>query len=243
LHNSHLNGPAENAEASVFTEKEKKAGARFAFAAVGVGKEKKRRLYLFLKRLFDVIASFSGLIILFPLFIAVIAAIRLESEGKAIYRQTRLGKNGKPFTFYKFRSMANNSDELLLRFTPKQKADFEKNFKLDGDPRVTKFGAFLRRTSLDELPQLLNILFGELSVVGPRPIVECETYKYGEAVGKLLSVKPGLTGYWQVNGRNGTTYEQRVEMDMFYIDNRSLLLDAKIFFKTFKAVFTGKGAR
>jgi lipopolysaccharide/colanic/teichoic acid biosynthesis glycosyltransferase len=199
-------------------------------------------VYSFLKRLFDVAASFLGLALLSPLFLVIITAIRAESKGKAIYRQTRLGKGGKPFTLYKFRSMAANADELLQGFTPEQAADFEENFKLSDDPRVTAFGAFLRRTSLDELPQLLNILLGEMSVVGPRPVVECEIRKYGDAAGKLLSVRPGLTGYWQVNGRNIVTYEQRVGMDMFYIDNRGTLLDAKIFFKTFKAVITGKGA-
>jgi lipopolysaccharide/colanic/teichoic acid biosynthesis glycosyltransferase len=198
--------------------------------------------YSIIKRGFDIIASFLGLIVLSPLLLAVAAAIRIESKGKAIYSQRRIGRNGKMFKIYKFRSMVHNADEVLARFTPEQKREFEINFKLEADPRMTKSGMFLRTTSLDELPQLFNILIGNLSVVGPRPIVERELYKYGENAEKLVTVKPGLTGYWQVNGRNDTTYEERVGMDMFYIDNRSFILDLKIFFKTFRVVLSKKGA-
>jgi lipopolysaccharide/colanic/teichoic acid biosynthesis glycosyltransferase len=206
-------------------------------------KIKKNQAYSIIKRGFDIVASFLGLIVLSPILFAVAVAIRLESKGKAIYTQTRIGKDGRTFKIYKFRSMVHNADEVLSRFTPEQKREFEVNFKLEKDPRMTKSGMFLRTTSLDELPQLLNILLGDLSVVGPRPIVERELYKYGENAGKLVSIKPGLTGYWQVNGRNDTTYEQRVAMDMFYIDNRNFGLDTKIFFKTFKTVLSKKGAR
>jgi len=138
--------------------------------------------------------------------------------------------------------MVQNAEEVLRNFTPEQKAEFEKNFKLDDDPRVTKIGAFLRKTSLDELPQLINIIKGDMSVVGPRPIVQKEVVKYGKYADKLFSVKPGLTGFWQANGRSDTTYDERVQMDMYYIDNRSTLLDIKILFKTVIAVIRKEGA-
>jgi len=201
-----------------------------------------RYAYRFFKRVFDITASFFGLILLAPLFFVIIAAIKIESEGKAIYSQRRVGRNSKVFRMYKFRSMVHNADEVLMNFTPEQRAEFEVNFKLENDPRITKVGAFLRKTSLDELPQLVNILCGNLSVIGPRPIVEYETYKFGERIDKLLEVKPGLTGYWQVNGRSDTTYEERVEMEMHYIDNRSIFLDMKIFFSTFAVVLKRNGA-
>ncbi|MDR2532693.1 MAG: sugar transferase [Oscillospiraceae bacterium] len=209
-----------------------------------VTKAKQRRLhtYLFFKRGFDIFASFFGLVFLLPLFLIVATIIRIDSKGKAIYAHNRIGRNGKPFKMYKFRSMVHNADEVLSRFTPEQKAKFEVNFKLEDDPRITKIGVVLRKTSLDELPQLINILRGELSIVGPRPIVKSEMYKYGENMNKLTCVKPGLTGYWQVRGRSTTTYEERVAMDMFYIDNLSLLLDVKIFFATFAAVLRKQGA-
>ena len=130
----------------------------------------------------------------------------------------------------------------MRNFTQEQKREFEKNFKLENDPRITKAGNFLRKTSLDELPQLWNIIIGNMSVVGPRPIVEKEIEKYGEYADKLFSVKPGLTGYWQANGRSDTTYEERVQMDMFYIDNCSLLMDIKIILKTFISVIKKEGA-
>ena len=132
--------------------------------------------------------------------------------------------------------MYENSKEIFENFTEEQKREFYINFKLDNDPRITKIGEFLRKTSLDELPQLFNILKGDMSIVGPRPIVEAEIEKYGKYADKLFSVVPGLTGYWQANGRSDTTYEERVDMDMYYIDNRSISLDLKIIFKTFVSV-------
>ena len=222
--------PPHNAEPEV-TEKKIKNKNRFKLYA-----------FIFMKRAFDIAASFFGLLLLAPVFLIIIAAIKLESEGKAVYTQRRVGRNGKVFKMYKFRSMVHNADEILMNFTSEQRAEFEISFKLENDERITKVGAFLRKTSLDELPQLLNILAGHLSVVGPRPIVEYESYKYGEKLDKLLNVKPGLTGYWQVNGRSCTTYDERIDMEMFYIDNRSLFLDMKIFFLTFAVVVKRKGA-
>jgi len=138
--------------------------------------------------------------------------------------------------------MVVNAQEVFEAFTPEQKAEFEKNFKLENDPRITRIGNFLRKSSLDELPQLVNIIMGNMSVVGPRPIVKKELVKYGKDVDKLLTVKPGLTGFWQANGRSDTSYEERVKMDMYYIDHRSFFMDIKIIFQTVKSVIKGEGA-
>ena len=136
-----------------------------------------------------------------------------------------------------------NAEELIEKFTPEQKEEFKKNFKLENDPRITKIGKFLRKTSLDELPQLFNILKGDLSIVGPRPIMEVETKIYGKYKDMLLSVKPGLTGFWAANGRSDTSYKRRRAMEIYYVKNRSLLFDIKIIFKTVISVFKGEGAK
>lgn len=200
------------------------------------------KIYAILKRIFDVVSSTLLLIILSPLFLILIILVKLDSKGPVFFGHKRIGYKGETISVYKFRSMVQNAEEVLRNFTPEQKAEFEKNFKLDDDPRVTKIGAFLRKTSLDELPQLINIIKGDMSVVGPRPIVQKEVVKYGKYADKLFSVKPGLTGFWQANGRSDTTYDERVQMDMYYIDNRSTLLDIKILFKTVIAVIRKEGA-
>lgn len=200
------------------------------------------KIYSLFKRIFDVVSSTLLLIILSPLFLILIALVKLDSKGPVFFGHKRIGYKGETISVYKFRSMVQNAEEVLRNFTPEQKAEFEKNFKLDDDPRVTKIGAFLRKTSLDELPQLINIIKGDMSVVGPRPIVQKEVVKYGKYADKLFSVKPGLTGFWQANGRSDTTYDERVQMDMYYIDNRSTLLDIKILFKTVIAVIRKEGA-
>jgi exopolysaccharide biosynthesis polyprenyl glycosylphosphotransferase len=200
------------------------------------------KIYSLFKRIFDVVSSTLLLIILSPLFLVLIVLVKLDSKGPVFFGHKRIGYKGETISVYKFRSMVQNAEEVLRNFTPEQKAEFEKNFKLDDDPRVTKIGAFLRKTSLDELPQLINIIKGDMSVVGPRPIVQKEVVKYGKYADKLFSVKPGLTGFWQANGRSDTTYDERVQMDMYYIDNRSTLLDIKILFKTVIAVIRKEGA-
>jgi len=200
------------------------------------------KIYAILKRIFDVVSSTLLLIILSPLFLILIVLVKLDSKGPVFFGHKRIGYKGETISVYKFRSMVENAEEVLRNFTPAQKEEFEKNFKLDDDPRVTKIGAFLRKTSLDELPQLINIIKGDMSVVGPRPIVQKEVVKYGKYADKLFSVKPGLTGFWQANGRSDTTYDERVQMDMYYIDNRSTLLDIKILFKTVIAVIRKEGA-
>lgn len=204
---------------------------------------KKKPLYDCMKRLFDIVSSLVAIIIFLPLFLIVGILIKLDSSGSVFFSHKRLGMDGKIIKVYKFRTMVPNAEELLKKLTPEQKKEFEESFKLENDPRITKIGNFLRKTSLDELPQLLNIFIGNMSVVGPRPIVEKEIEKYDIYRDKLLTVKPGLTGMWQANGRSDTTYKERVQMDMDYIDNRSFWLDIKIILQTVVAVVKKKGAR
>lgn len=198
--------------------------------------------YLIVKRTIDILGALIGLVLLSPIFFIVAIAIKLDSKGPIIFGHTRKGLHGKDIKVYKFRTMYENSQEIFNNFTKEQKEEFYKNFKLENDPRVTKIGDFLRRTSIDELPQLINILNGSMSIVGPRPIVQKEIDLYGDYANKLFSVVPGLTGYWQANGRSDTTYEERIKMDMYYIDNRGFWLDFKIIIKTFGSVLKGEGA-
>ena len=198
--------------------------------------------YLFLKRIIDFMASLIDIILLSPVFLIISIMIKFDSKGPIVFGHIRKGLHGKDIRVYKFRTMYENSKEIFDNFTEEQKKEFYINFKLDNDPRITKLGHFLRKTSLDELPQLFNILKGDMSIVGPRPIVEGEIERYGKYSKKLFSVMPGLTGYWQANGRSDTTYEERVAMDMYYIDNRSTVLDIKIIFKTFISVIKKEGA-
>lgn len=198
--------------------------------------------YLIFKRIMDFVISFISLIILSPILLIISLIIKIDSSGPIIYKHYRLGKNGKVIGIYKFRTMVKNADEIFKKFTNEQKEEYEKSFKLENDPRVTRVGNFLRKTSLDELPQLLNILKGEMSIIGPRPVVLDEIKKFGNFKAKYLSVLPGLTGWWACNGRSSTTYEERIKLEMYYIDNQSLKLDIKCFFKTILAVFKRKGA-
>lgn len=214
-----------------------------------INKEKtnKKILYRATKRMIDIIGAIVGIIFLIPTTIAVCLARKIskEDKGPVFYEQLRYGKNGKVFRLYKFRSMCIGADEKLKKYLEENeeiRKEFQKTHKLQNDTRITKIGNFLRKTSLDELPQVINILKGEMSFVGPRPVVEKEVEDYGKNKDKFLSVKPGLTGYWQVNGRSNTTYEERMEMELYYVDNCSLWLDIKIFFKTFITVFKKEGA-
>lgn len=198
--------------------------------------------YGFFKRLMDIALSLVAIILLSPVFLIVALVIRVDSKGKIIFGHKRIGQGMKKIKVYKFRTMYENSDEIFNNFTEEQKREYYINFKLDNDPRITRVGKFLRETSLDELPQLVNILKGDMSIVGPRPIVEKEVEKYGEYAETVFSVLPGLTGYWQANGRSDTTYEERVQMDMYYIKNRSLRMDFNIILKTFISVIKKEGA-
>lgn len=199
-------------------------------------------MYHFIKRIFDFIFSFLFVVLCSPIFLIISICIKLDSEGPVFFKQQRVGKNGAPLQIYKFRTMVINAEELIASFTPEQRKEWEENYKLTDDPRITRVGKFLRKTSLDELPQLVSILKGEMSFVGPRPVVEEELEWYGEDMASLLSVKPGLTGWWAVNGRSEVSYPSRCDLEMYYVRNASLLLDIKILFGTVKAVFFQKGA-
>ena len=210
-------------------------------------KTNKKVLYKFTKRIIDIIGSIIGILILIPTTLIIYLARKVlkEDKGPLFYEQLRYGKNGKIFRLYKFRSMCIGADKKLKEYlenNDEAREEFEKTHKLQNDPRITKIGNFLRKSSLDELPQMINILKGNMSFVGPRPVVEKEVEEYGTNKDKFLSVRPGLTGYWQVNGRSNTTYEERMKMELYYVDNCSLWLDIKIFFKTFITVFKKEGA-
>lgn len=207
--------------------------------------KKTSKMYLVLKRIFDVLSSLSALIILSPVFLIVSIMIKCEDGGKILYVQQRVGKGGKTFGIFKFRSMKENADRLEDVLTLEELEEYKVKYKLDNDRRVTKVGSFLRKTSLDELPQLLNIVKGEMSVVGPRPLLEEETLLYGNDRDKLISVKPGLTGYWQAYARNNVGYEnhKRQDMELYYIDHQSVWFDIKIIFKTVGTVISRNGAK
>lgn len=209
---------------------------------VEVVRAEEKNFYKFLKRCFDLLGAIIGLILLSPVILIVAILVRIDSPGPIVFGHERVGRNNKRIKVYKFRSMYQNSQEIFENFTEEQKREYYINFKLDNDPRITKIGAFLRKTSLDELPQLINIIKGDMSIVGPRPIVEKEIEKYGPYFQKFVSVTPGLTGYWQANGRSDTTYAERVQMDMYYIDNRSFVMDIKIILKTIISVVRKEGA-
>lgn len=202
-------------------------------------------VYLFIKRFIDIVLSLMGIIILSPLLLILCIAVMADDGGSPIYKQERIGLHGRKIYIAKFRSMRRDAGDLNKLLTPEQLEQYQKEFKIDNDPRITKVGSFIRKTSLDELPQLFNILGGSLSIIGPRPIVEKETEIYGKDIAKLLSVKPGLTGYWQAYARNNATYEtgERQAMEMYYVDHHSLWLDIKIFFRTFKSVAKEEGAQ
>lgn len=205
-------------------------------------KRRKRETYLVIKRGLDIVFSFLALIVLSPIFLIISLLIKIDSPGKVFFKHKRIGKDGKYIYLYKFRTMYKNADELKKNFTKEQQEEFARDFKLKNDPRVTKIGKFLRKTSLDELPQLLNILKGDMSLIGPRPVVDKEIEKYGMLKNIFLSVTPGLTGYWACNGRSCTNYDERIKLELFYVYNFCFKLDLKIFFKTIKSVITKEGA-
>ena len=207
--------------------------------------QKKKYVYHFIKRIVDIVGSLTGIVLLSPVFLILSFLVKWEDGGNIFYGHIRVGYHGKKIKVYKFRSMKMNVKNLEKLLTPEQLEQYRTEFKIDNDPRITKIGNVLRKLSLDELPQLFNILKGDISIVGPRPIVEKETQIYGDDVEKLLSVKPGLTGYWQAYARNNATYEsgERQKMEMFYVDNNSLCMDIKILFKTVISVVKKEGAQ
>lgn len=207
----------------------------------------KRTVYPVVKRFFDVALSALALVVLSPVFLLAAIAVKIEDRGPVFYRHTRIGKNGETVGVYKFRTMRVNADRLEDMLTPEQLAEYRREFKLEHDPRITKVGNFLRKVSIDELPQLLNILRGEMSIVGPRPLVKDEIEeKYSAAQRRLLlSVRPGLTGLWQVSGRSDCTYEsgERQKLELFYSQNVSFGMDVSILIRTVGVVLKGIGAR
>ena len=203
--------------------------------------------YKIIKRFLDFIFAFLLIILLIPLFLIIGILIKISSKGSIIYIQKRIGKNNTSFSCYKFRTMHPQSKYLLKKILIKNK-DFKNQFsetrKIVNDPRITRFGKFLRFSSLDELPQIFNVLIGDMSFIGPRPIVKSEIKKYGKEFGKVFSIKPGISGLWQVSGRNNLSYDKRVELDINYSENVNFLLDTKIFIKTIVVILFpfGKGA-
>lgn len=200
---------------------------------------------IFLKHLFDYFFTVLGVICLLPFFAIISLWIYKDSPGPIIFKHKRVGKNGKEFPCYKFRSMCVDSERKLaelLEKDPLAKAEWERDFKLKDDPRITKSGAFLRKTSLDELPQLFNVLKGEMSLVGPRPIIQDEVVKYGEYISDYYMVLPGITGLWQTSGRSDIDYDERVQMDSWYVRNWDVWFDIVLIWRTIKVVLGGKGA-
>lgn len=204
-----------------------------------------RRSNRIMKRIFDIVATVCGGIFILPFMLIIAIIIYLDSGGPIIYKQKRVGRNGKEFNFYKFRSMVKNADTILeeyLNTHEDEKKEWQKNFKLKNDPRVTKIGKIIRKTSIDELPQLWNVLIGDMSLVGPRPLLPNEVERYSSYIEDYKLVLPGLTGVWQVSGRSDTTFEERVIMDSWYIHNWSVWIDIVYLLKTVLVVVKSKGA-
>ncbi len=188
-----------------------------------------------MKAFFDKLFSLVFITLISPFFLIISILIKFSSRGPIFYSHKRLGKKGKFFSCIKFRTMNPEAEDLLENLLEKNteiKSEFEKTHKIKNDPRITPIGKFLRKTSLDEIPQFINVLKGEMSIVGPRPIVEAEKQKYGNKLNEVLTVKPGITGLWQVSGRNNLTYKKRVDLDCIYVKEKDILMDLRIIFRT-----------
>ncbi|MEO9335935.1 sugar transferase [Mesorhizobium sp. SB112] len=197
------------------------------------------------KRIFDVLGAASGLVILSPLFILLALLVKFSDKGRVFYGHRRIGRNGEVFACLKFRTMVENGDEVLAMYfakNPSAREEWNATRKLQDDPRVTRVGAVLRKLSLDELPQIFNILRGDMSIVGPRPVVKDELDLYGNSAGFYLKSRPGLTGLWQISGRNDVSYGTRVAFDRQYVENWSFAEDLKIIAKTVPAVLSSRGS-
>lgn len=203
-------------------------------------------VYLCIKRLVDIIAGLVGLLILIPITIIIkIISMCNGDFHKIMFVQKRIGKNGKEFDFYKFRSMVPNADEILFKMleeNEEMRKEYQENKKLKDDPRITKIGKFIRRYSIDELPQLINVLKGDMTLVGNRPYLPREKHDMGKYFNDIVKTKPGITGYWQVSGRSDVSFKQRLKLEQYYSNNASLKMDIKILLKTVKVVLFGKGA-
>ncbi len=211
------------------------------------GTSVKTYIFLGIKRLFDIIVALIGCIALLPLMLIVkICNIISGDLNPIFYKQKRIGKNGKFIYIYKFRSMVPNADEILkelLEKSPERKKEWEENQKFEHDPRITKIGSILRKTSLDEVPQMINVLKGDMSLIGPRPLIEGELDSHNGNHELYESVRPGITGWWACNGRSATTYEERLKLEYYYVQNMSLTLDIKCIIKTVLAVIKKDGAK
>ena len=204
-----------------------------------------RRRNRVIKRAFDLLFTICGGLCILPFLLVIAVMVAVDNKGNVIFAHRRIGRDGKEFKCYKFQTMIPNAQEALEKYlaeNPEARKEWEESFKLTDDPRVTKLGSILRKTSLDEMPQLWNVIKGDMSLVGPRPIVAKEIERYGEYFREYAMVPPGITGMWQASGRSDTTYEERVEMDTWYVRNWSVWIDLMYLFKTVKIVFTGKGA-
>ncbi len=203
--------------------------------------ENRKRIYEISKRAIDIIGAGSGLLLLSPVIVIVACAIKFTSKGPIFFSQKRVGKNGELFDMYKFRSMVVNAEELKEKLAHQNEMSGPM-FKMKDDPRVTKVGKFIRKTSLDELPQLWNVLKGDMSLVGPRPSLPKEVAQFEKWMYKRLSVKPGLTCFWQVSGRNNIDFEDWMKLDIKYVDERNIWIDIKLIFKTVLVLFGDKNA-
>ncbi|MSU09389.1 undecaprenyl-phosphate galactose phosphotransferase WbaP [Veillonellaceae bacterium WCA-693-APC-5D-A] len=204
-----------------------------------------RRANRLVKFVFDMVLTLVGTLAILPLLLALSILVGIDNKGRIFFAHRRVGRNGREFPCYKFQTMVPDADKVLIQYLSVNAAarrEWEDSFKLTNDPRVTRLGAFLRKTSLDELPQVFNVLRGEMSLVGPRPIVRAEIAKYGKNIREYYMVRPGITGMWQTSGRSDTTYEERVAMDTWYVRNWSIWLDIKYLIKTFTTVISRKGA-
>lgn len=203
----------------------------------------KNRIYPFFKRIMDLLMVSIAVILLLPIFLLISILVKVTSKGPVIYKHKRVGKNGRKIYLYKFRTMVSDADNFDKYFTKSELKKFKENYKLEDDPRITRIGKILRRTSLDELPQLFNILKGDMSLIGPRPVVEEELEYFKENKELILSILPGLTGWWACNGRSCRTYDDRVKLEAYYVKNMSFRLDIKCFFKTIVTVIKKEGAK
>lgn len=207
----------------------------------------KRTMYFAFKRVFDILCSLVGILFLIPLLIIIKIAYICTGDFKSVlYSQERIGKNGKIFRLHKFRTMVYNADDILadwLKNNPEKRDEYYRDRKIDNDPWITKVGKLLRKTSLDEFPQFLNVLVGQMSMIGPRPVVLDEAENYGKNKEKFLSVRPGLTGYWASNGRSNVSYKERMKMELFYVDHCCIRLDIQIIWNTIITVIKREGAK
>jgi exopolysaccharide production protein ExoY len=223
---------------------ERRSRDRYAIANFAIKADSRRGVYPIFKRVFDIVGAILMALVLSPLIVGIVG-FSFASGGSPLYRHRRVGQYGEFFDCLKFRTMVDNADHVLQKLLNSDRQATEewlRDHKLRDDPRITRLGRFLRKTSLDELPQLWNVLRGEMSLVGPRPVVRDELGRYGRKISTFLSVRPGITGLWQISGRNDIDYRRRVALDVCYVRSRSLTLDLYILFRTLPAVVKSSGA-